>query len=249
MIDEQTHTYKCIHVDIARLYRCIITVLIARTSTPSSIAITAGIVITASPLESSSHLASPLAMLPGSANVLHHICHGVRSRRPPQPPASAAPSVGAGLGTGVSERAAPVSALDSAPALAGARLLLGTGGASGHRRGRWTHRRGGTSTDMGARGVGTGVGTNVGAFFSPVSPVSPASASGSVSESSSAFSSSRSSSESESSCPPRNRSPPRSPPWRPPRNPSYMRTLLHKRNPASCNAVTSLSKRLISVVT
>ena len=100
-----------------------------------------------------------------------------------------------------------------------------------------------------ARGVGTGVGTNVGAFFSPVSPVSPASASGSVSESSSAFSSSRSSSESESSCPPRNRSPPRSPPWRPPRNPSYMRTLLHKRNPASCNAVTSLSKRLISVVT
>ena len=52
-----------------------------------SIAITAGIVITASPLESSSHLASPLAMLPGSANVLHHIRHGVRSRRPPQPTA------------------------------------------------------------------------------------------------------------------------------------------------------------------
>ena len=180
-------------------------------------------------------------------SVMASAAAGLRSRRPPQPPAWALDSAPAWLKS-ASERAAPVSALDSAPALAGARLL-GTGGASGHRRGRWTHRRGGTSTDMGARGVGTGVGFNVGAFFSPVSPVSPASASGSVSESSSAFSSSRSSSESESSCPPRNRSPPRSPPWRPPRNPSYMRTLLHKRNPASCNAVTSLSKRLISVVT
>ena len=123
--------------------------------------------------------------------------HGVRSRRPPQPPASAA----AGLCSrkppqppawaldsfhrrGSRVQAAPAWALDSA--LAWALDWLGTRGAIGHRHGYWT-------------GVGTNMGFNVGAFFLLTRVARVARGIRLGTESSSASSSSRSSLESESS--------------------------------------------------
>ena len=167
---------------------------------------------------------------------------GLRSRRPLQPQASAAAGVGAGLGTGVAQEC------------------------KRHWRGCWTrHWRGRWTGWAPAEQVGTGVGAGrIGVEQALTWALESAPAWASTWAPSShprrprrprrPLAPSRNPPlPPPPRAPPRSRSPPprspppRRPPRRPPRSPSYMRTLLHKRNPASCNAVTSLSKRFITL--